>query len=126
MGFSIEAPGEMKTEKGSYDAALSGKHEAVIYRSVDDNIEYKAIVVDFTPRAGEGAVLMGEATFLFQNKKKLLMDTFGRVDGLYGRKLTVDQPNNGGRLPVASFFLLLRRRSSPAPSLAAHAAYLPP
>jgi len=24
-----------------------GKHDAVVYRSVDDNIEYKAIVVDF-------------------------------------------------------------------------------
>src|SRR5258706_10523578 len=105
LGFSFEAPGELKTEKGSYDAALGGKHDAVIYRSVDDNIEYKAVVVDFTPRAGEGAVLLGEATFLFQDKKKLLMDTFGRVDGLYGRKLTIDQPNNGGRTQAAVYFI---------------------
>jgi hypothetical protein len=105
LGFSFEAPGELKTEKGAYEGALAGKKEAVIYRAVDDNIEYKATVVDFTPRAAEGAVLLGEATFLFQDKKKLLMDTFGRVDGFYGRKLSVDQPNNGGRTLAAFYFI---------------------
>src|SRR5258706_10718303 len=120
LGFSFEAPGDLKTEKGSYDAALAGKHDAIVYRSVDDNIEYKAIVVDFTPRAGEGAVLMGEATFSFQDKKKLLMDTFGRVDGLYGRKLTVDQPNNGGRTPAPLSFNQRGPFSLPAPLLPPH------
>jgi hypothetical protein len=105
LGFSFEAPGDLKTEKGTYEGALAGKKEAIIYRSVDDNIEYKAMVVDFTPRANEGAVLLGEATYLFQDKKKLLMDTFGRVDGLYGRKLSIDQPNNGGRTLAAFYFI---------------------
>jgi hypothetical protein len=105
LGFSFEAPGDLKTEKGAYEGALAGKKEAIIYRSVDDNIEYKAMVVDFTPRANEGAVLLGEATYLFQDKKKLLMDTFGRVDGLYGRKLSIDQPNNGGRTLAAFYFI---------------------
>lgn len=105
LGFSFEAPGDLKTEKGTYDGALSGKKDAVLYRSVDDNIEYKVMVVDFSPRAAEGAVLLGEATFLFQDKKKLLMDTFGRVDGLYGRKLSIDQPNNGGRTLAAFYFI---------------------
>ena len=126
LGFSFEAPGDLKTEKGNYDAAVAGKHDAIIYRSVDDNIEYKAIVVDFTPRAGEGAVLMGEATFLFQDKKKLLMDTFGRVDGLYGRKLTVDQPNNGGRTLAAFYFLEGRLISLQATVLPANGDYQTP
>ena len=126
LGFSFEAPGDLKTEKGSYDAALAGKHDAIIYRSIDDNIEYKAIVVDFTPRAGEGAVLMGEATFSFQDKKKLLMDTFGRVDGLYGRKLTVDQPNNGGRTLAAFYFINGRLISLQATVLPANGDYLTP
>lgn len=105
LGFSFEAPGELKTEKTTYEGALAGKREAIVYRSVDDNIEYKAMVVDFTPRAAEGAVLLGEATFLFQDKHKLYMDTFGRVDGLYGRKLSVDQPNDGGRTLAAFYFI---------------------
>ena len=123
LGFSFEAPGEMKTEKGNYDAAVAGKHEAIIYRSVDDNIEYKAMVVDFTPRAGEGAVLMGEATFLFQDKKKLLMDTFGRVDGKFGRKLTIDLPNNGGRTTAAFYFVNGRIVSLQATVLPANGDY---
>ena len=48
LGFSFEAPGDLKTEKGTYEGALGGKKEAIVYRSVDDNIEYKAMVVDFT------------------------------------------------------------------------------
>jgi len=33
------------------------------------------------------------------------MDSFGRVDGHYGRKLTVDLPNNGGRTTAAFYFV---------------------
>jgi hypothetical protein len=105
MGFSFEAPGDLKTEKAKIKGQLAGDKDAIVYRSVDDNIEYKVTVVDFTPRAGEGAVLLGEATYMFQDKKKLLMDTFGRVDGMYGRKLSVEQPNNGGRTLGAFYFI---------------------
>ena len=105
MGFSFEAPGVVKTEKGTYEGQVAGKRDAVIYRSIDNNIEYKATVIEFKDRVGDGAVLLGEATYVFQDKKKLLMDTFGRVDGKYGRKLTVDQPNTGGRTLAAFYFL---------------------
>jgi len=54
MGFSFEAPGELKTEKGAYEAALAGKRDAVVYRAVDDNIEYKVTVVHFKDRVGDG------------------------------------------------------------------------
>jgi hypothetical protein len=104
-GFSFEAPGEVKTEKAAYKGQLAGDKDAVVYRAIDDNIEYKVTVVDFSPRANEGAVLLGEATYQFQDKKKLIMDTFGRVDGMYGRKLSVDQPNNGGRSLAAFYFI---------------------
>jgi hypothetical protein len=126
LGFAFAAPGELKVEKGTYQAAVGGKHDMVVFRSVDDNIEYKATVVDFTPRAGEGAILLGEATFFFQDKKKLLMDTFGRVDGLYGRKLTVDQPNNGGRTLAAFYFINGRLISLQATVLPANGDYLTP
>jgi len=33
------------------------------------------------------------------------MDTFGRVDGKFGRKLTIDLPNNGGRTTAAFYFV---------------------
>src|SRR5258706_14233224 len=80
LGFSFEAPGDLKTEKGAYDAAVAGKHDAVIYRSIDDNIEYKAIAVEFTPRAGEGAAGTAYATYLCQAKNKHLEASLCFVD----------------------------------------------
>ncbi len=33
------------------------------------------------------------------------MDTFGRVDRQYGRKLTIDLPNNAGRSSASFYFI---------------------
>jgi hypothetical protein len=109
FGFAFEAPGEVKAEKGLYHAAVGGTNNpASIYRSVEDNIEYRATVVDFSKRAAEGSVLMEEAAFILQDGKRMLMNDFGRVqtgaDGVYGRKMTFDMPNNGGRKSVAVYF----------------------
>ena len=108
LGFAFQAPGVVKAEKGTYRAAVAGVKDAIIYRSVDDNIEYRATVVDFTDRANEGSVLMEEAAFILQDDKKVLMNDFGRVqtgkDGIYGRRMTIDLPNNGGRESIATYF----------------------
>ena len=104
LGFSFEAPGEIKAEKGTYSGALAGRHDAIIYRSVDDNIEYKVTVVDFTSRAKEEAALLAEASSMFREDKKVLMDMEARVESSYGRKMTIDNPNNGGRSTAAFLF----------------------
>ena len=45
---------------------------------------------------------------MFQDGKKVLMDTFGRVepgkDAIYGRKITIELPKNGGRTTAAFYF----------------------
>jgi hypothetical protein len=105
LGFAFAAPGELKVEKGKYQGGVAGEHEATIFRSVDDNIEYKVIVVDMTAQANQAATLLGEAEYIFQDGKKLLMDAFGRVDGKYGRKLTIDLPNKAGRTTAAFWFV---------------------
>jgi hypothetical protein len=105
LGFAFAAPGEMKVEKGKYQGAVAGMHDTTVYRFVDDNIEYKVIVTDTTAQANQAATLLGEAEYIFQDGKKLLMDAFGRVDGKYGRKLTIDLPNNGGRTTAAFWFV---------------------
>src|SRR5229473_5027565 len=97
LGFAFAAPGELKVEKGTYRGAVAGQHDTLVYRFVDDNIEYKAVVIDMGDKATDAATLLGEAEYNFQNGKKVLMDTFGRVDRQYGRKLTIDLPNNAGR-----------------------------
>ncbi len=104
LGITFHAPGEMTTERGSYEGERSGEHPAIIYRSIADDIEYKVMVTDFRERSGEGASLLVEAAFVFQDDRNVLMDTYARVDETYGRKVTVDLPDNGGRSMGAFYF----------------------
>src|SRR4051812_44344825 len=123
LGFAFAAPGELKMEKGSYQAPVAGARDTTVYRFIDDNIEYKAVVIDVADKANDSATLLGEAEYLFQDGKKLLMDAFGRVDRQYGRKLTVDQPNNGGRTTAAFWFINGRIVSLQATVLPANGDY---
>jgi hypothetical protein len=108
LGFSFEAPGEVKTQTGTYRGAMAGPHETIIYRSVEDNIEYKVTVISLMQAQADGATILGERQYMFQDGKKVLMDTFGRVepgkDSVYGRKITIDLPMNGGRTTGAFYF----------------------
>jgi hypothetical protein len=76
-----------------------------------------------TAQANQAATLMGEAEYIFQDRKKTLMDTFGRVDGKFGRKLTIDLPNNGGRTTAAFYFVNGRIVSLQATVLPANGDY---
>ena len=104
MGFAFAAPGEMAVEKAAYRGAVAGQHDSTIYKFMDEGIEYKVVVTDMANVANESATLLGEAEFNFQLNKKVLMDTFGRVDRQYGRKITIDLPN-GGRTTGAFYFI---------------------
>jgi hypothetical protein len=105
MGFAFAAPGEIKVEKGTYRGDVAGTRDAIIYSFVDDDIEYKAVIVDMRDIANDAANLIGEAAYLYQRDKRVLMDTFGRVDRNYGRKLTIDLPNNAGRSSASFYFI---------------------
>src|ERR1700719_3379064 len=80
LGFSIEMPGEVKTQAGTYRGSVAGPRETIVFRSVDDNIEYKVTVMSFAQAQAEGASILGEREYMFQDGKKVLMDTFGRVE----------------------------------------------
>jgi hypothetical protein len=105
LGFAFAAPGAPKVEKGTYSGAVAGQRDTLIYRFDDDNIEYKAVVIDMTDKANNGATLLGEAEYLFQENKKVLVDRIERFDRQFGRKLTVELPNNGGRTTAAFYFI---------------------
>jgi hypothetical protein len=108
LGFSFMAPGEIKTDVGTFRGAIAGPHQTIVYRSVEDNIEYKVTVISFRQAQAEGATLLGEREYMFQDKKKVLMDTFGRVepgkDAVYGRKIVVELPDHKGRSTGAFYF----------------------
>jgi len=108
LGFSFDAPGEVKMAKGTYRAGVAGVNDAIVYRSLDNNIQYRVTIVDFSKRLGEGAVLMEEAAYILQDGKHVLMNDFGRVEpgknAVYGRRMTFDLSNGGGRENVATYF----------------------
>src|SRR2546430_2549773 len=123
LGFAFAAPGDLKVEKGTYSGAVAGPHDTLIYRFVEDDIEYKVVVIDVTAQANQAATLLGEAEYLFQDQKKVLVDAIDRFDRQYGRKLTIDLPNNGGRTTAAFYFVEGRIVSLQATVLPANGDY---
>lgn len=108
LGFSFRAPGEVKTDIGTFRGAIAGPRQTIIYKSVDNNIEYKVTVMSFLQAQAEGASILGEREYMFQEGKKVLLDTFGRVepgkDAVYGRKIAIDLPDHKGRTTAAFYF----------------------
>jgi hypothetical protein len=108
LGFSFMAPGEVKTDVGTFRGAVAGPRQTVVYRSTENNIEYKVTVMSFIQAQAEGATILGEREYMFQDGKKVLMDTFGRVepgkDAVYGRKIVIDLPDRKGRTTGAFYF----------------------
>ena len=123
FGFAFAAPGALKVEKGTYSGPVAGTHDSLIYSFADDNIEYKVVVIDLTAQASQSANLLGEAEYQFQDKKKLLVDTVDRFDRQYGRKLTIDLPNDAGRTTAAFYFVEGRIVSLQATVLPANGDY---
>jgi hypothetical protein len=108
LGFSFMAPGEVKTDVGTFRGAVAGPRQTIVYKSTENNIEYKVTVMSFIHAQAEGATILGEREYMFQDGKKVLSDTFARVgsgkDVVYGRKMVVDLPDNKGRVSGAFYF----------------------
>ena len=108
LGFSFMAPGEVKAEVGTFRGAIAGPRQTMVFKSVVNNIEYKVTVMTFLQAQAEGGTILGERTFMFQENKTIVVDTFARVepgkDAVHGRKMVVDLPDNKGRSTGAFFF----------------------
>jgi hypothetical protein len=129
LGFSFRAPGELKTGSGTYKTALAGARQATVYSAIDDDIEYKLTVVSF-PQAAEGASILGEREYEFQEGKKVLIDAFARVengkDAVFGRKIVIDLPDHKGRTTAAFYFTKGRLVSLEATVLPANGDFASP
>lgn len=109
------APPKMETVKFSmprHKAALS----AHAFTATVDNIVYKLTVADYSDRIGDGASILEEAIFQhteaddhgLRNGKIVGNDT-ARIEPVvrgatYGRRITMDLPNNGGRNLTTFYF----------------------
>ena len=104
VAFSFAAPGELKGEKSTYHSAIAGERSALIFRSIEDNVEFKITVVDIPGRSNDEPAIIKEASTTYQDKAKVLLDEDARIESSYGRKVTIDLPNNGGRSMSAIYF----------------------
>ena len=108
LGISFMAPGEVKAELGTYRGAVAGPRQTIVFKSTEDDIEYKVTVMSFAQAQAEGALLVGEREYMFQDNKTVVADSFDRVesgkDTVYGRKIVIDLPMNKGRSMGAFFF----------------------
>jgi hypothetical protein len=130
LGFSFMAPGEVKTDVGTFRGAVAGPRQTIVYRSTDNNIEYKVTVMSFLQAQAEGATILGEREYMFQDGKKVLLDAFGRVepgkDAVYGRKIVIDLPDHKGRTMGAFYFTRGRLISLEATILPANGDFASP
>jgi hypothetical protein len=108
LGFSFMAPGEVKAALGTYRGEVAGPRQTIVFKSTEDNIEYKVTVMSFAQAQADGAILLGEREFVFRQRNNVLMDTFSQVglgkDTIYGRKIVIDLPMNKGRTTGAFYF----------------------
>ena len=95
-----------------------------MFKSEDDNIEYKVTVISLMQAKAEGATILGEREYMFQDKKKVLLDGFARAgsgkDIVYGRKMAVELPGDKGRTTGVFYFTKGRLVSLEATMLPAH------
>jgi hypothetical protein len=130
LGFSFMAPGEVKAELGTFRGNIAGPRQTIVFKATEDNIEYKVTVMNFPQAQAESASILGERTYMFQDGKNVLMDTFGRVepgkDSVYGRKIVVDLPDKKGRTTGAFYFTKGRLISLEATVLPANGDYESP
>lgn len=108
LGFSFMAPGEVKAELGTYRGDVAGPRQTIVFKSNENNIEYKVTVMSFAQAQADGAIILGERQFIFRQRNNVLMDTFSQVgagkDTIYGRKIVIDLPMNKGRTTGAFYF----------------------
>ena len=72
LGLTFMAPGEVKTSLGTFRGNYAGPRQTIVYRSVEDNIEYKVTVMSFVQAQAEGFAvgftqrLLGRELFIEQ------------------------------------------------------------
>ena len=115
--FASQFPDVPKLEPAAFTMPRHGKAlSARTYTSVVDNVIYKMLIADYSDRVPDGASILEEAIFQhteaddhgLQNGK-VLSYTTTRIEPVgrgatYGRSITMDFPNGGGRNQTNFYF----------------------
>ena len=118
LSFSVVMPGEVTASRGTYEAIVAGTQDTIVFSSSENGIDYRVTLVDMREIQNNAATLLGEAAYNFQDGNNLMMDIDARVDRHYGRKLTVELPDDAGRATAEYFVIngrLIELRATIAP-----------
>lgn len=115
--FATQFPAAPKMETVHFSMP---RHKAALaahtYTATLDNIVYKLTVADYSDRAGDGASILEEAIFQHTEADdhglrngKIVGNDSARIEPVvrgatYGRRITMDLPNNGGRNLTTFYF----------------------
>jgi len=115
--FALQSPGPLMMENTKFSmprhgAALSAR----TYSTTVDNMVFRMMVADYSDRVPDSASILSEAMFQHTESRdhgllggKIISDAPTRIENpargaTYGRTITVDAPNNGGRNITAFYF----------------------
>ncbi|MEE8439546.1 MAG: hypothetical protein V3S07_08145 [Micropepsaceae bacterium] len=118
LSFSVVMPSEVTASRGTYEAIVAGTQDTIVFSSSENGIDYRVTLVDMREIQNNAATLLGEAAYNFQDGNNLMMDIDARVDRHYGRKLTVELPDDAGRATAEYFVIngrLIELRATIAP-----------
>ena len=102
--FSWNAPEGVKATKTTYRSTTAGQRPATAFEVKEDDVIYRVTVVDFAGRGNDGTAIIKDASSALTANGKVLSDAEARVEASYGRKMTVELPNNGGRTMSGVYF----------------------
>ncbi len=103
-GFAIQFPGVPDVQTAKFKNAVGVTLPVTRYVVRQDGVQYTLSIVDYSSTNGDALSTIGETARSFSAKGRVNADTRARVDGTFGRKLTIAE-SDGSRSDIAIFFI---------------------
>jgi hypothetical protein len=103
-GFAIQFPGVPDVQTSKFKNAVGVTLPVTQYVVRQDRVQYTLSVVNYSSTNADALRIIGDAARSFSAKGKVNSDTGARVNGSWGRQLTVTD-KDGSRSDIAIFFV---------------------
>jgi len=108
LGIAKEWPNPPTREAGEYMSAVAGTVASTEFHNEEDNIVFHMTVAEMQDHVDRAASVLGECVANAESEGTMLANMTNRVEGgadaIYGRLVSVDLANNGGRKQTACLF----------------------
>ena len=108
LGVAKEWPNPPTREAGEYMSAIAGTVPTTEFHNEEDNIVFHMTVAEMQDHVDRAASILGECVANAEKEGTPLANMTNRVEGgadaIYGRLVSVDLADNGGRRQTACLF----------------------